>query len=239
MSFTHIPGAPGATLLLSCEHASNAVPAPLVVSPSDAPWLETHWGWDLGAAALVRGLCARLGAEAVLAGCSRLVCDANRAPTDPTWILGQVEGHPLSFNAALDEAERTRRQQTLYEPYHARLDQALRARAGAPTLLVSVHSYTPMLGLDRRTMEVGVLYDDHEALAERWRDALAAEGFIAALNEPYSGRRGLIFSAQRHGHAHGVRYLELEVRQDLLADPAAVESVADRVARSLGVLLGG
>jgi predicted N-formylglutamate amidohydrolase len=35
------------------------------------------------------------------------------------------------------------------------------------------------------------------------------------MNEPYSGRAGLIYSAARHASAHGKRALELEVRQDL------------------------
>lgn len=237
--FTHIPGAPGAGLLITCEHASPRVPPPLSATEADERWLGTHWGWDIGAAALAEGLCARLGAEAVLAGWSRLVCDANRSPEDPTWILSQVEGHRLGFNTTVDAAERQRRHDTLYAPYHHRIDAALRARAGTPTLLLSLHSYTPMLGLDRRAMEVGVLYDDHEDLAWRWRDLLAAQGFVAALNEPYSGRRGLIFSAQRHGHAHGVTYLELEVRQDLLEHPDAIAQVADRVAASLRALWPG
>ncbi len=39
-----------------------------------------------------------------------------------------------------------------------------------------------------------------------------------ALNEPYSGRLGMIYSASHHAGRHGRRALELEVRQDLSVD---------------------
>ena len=82
-------------------------------------------------------------------------------------------------------------------------------------------------------MEVGVLFDDHEAHAERLVAALAGEGFAVARNEPYSGFAGLIYSARRHGRAHGVVYLELEVRSDLIASAGRARATAERIARAL------
>ena len=54
-------------LLLTCEHASARVPEPLRVSGDDRPWLDTHWAWDIGAAALCRVLLEHLGGAAILA----------------------------------------------------------------------------------------------------------------------------------------------------------------------------
>ncbi len=59
------------------------------------------------------------------------------------------------------------------------------------------------------------------------------EGFAVELNAPYSGFDGLIYSARRHGLEHGIEYLELEVRQDLIDTPAAAERVGLRIARAL------
>ena len=84
-------------------------------------------------------------------------------------------------------------------------------------------------------MELGVLYDDYEPLAADLHRRLSAD-FRAALNAPYSGREGLVYSAQHHGRACGLPYLELELRQDLLADEAAIRSVGGRIARHLAEL---
>ena len=78
-----------------------------------------------------------------------------------------------------------------------------------------------------------MLFDDHEAHAERLADALAGEGFAVARNEPYSGYAGLIYAARRHGRAHGIPYLELEVRNDLIDTPARAAAAAERIARAL------
>ncbi len=231
-----------ARLLLTAEHASCAVPQPLRADTADLPWLQTHWGWDIGIRDVVVALCALLPARAVLAGFSRLVADANRPPEHPDLIRTEVEGHALRFNAELDDAERARRIATLHAPYHAAIDAELAAvrahRDGdaSPLLLLSMHSFTPVFGVDPRWMEVGVLYDDHEPLAETLADACAAQGFRTARNEPYSGRAGLIYAAQRHGRAHDVAHLELELRQDLIGTEAQASAVAHAIARALCAL---
>ena len=92
-------------LVVTCEHASARVPAPLTTSDEDARWLDTHWGWDIGAAQLTRELVQRKACCAILARFSRLVCDANRAVGDGTFVRRDIQGQPLSFNAGLDDAE--------------------------------------------------------------------------------------------------------------------------------------
>jgi predicted N-formylglutamate amidohydrolase len=103
--------------------------------------------------------------------------------------------------------------------YHAAIDEALQSDA-APVVL-SIHTFTPLYEGAPRSVEVGVLFDQEELLAEKVRAALAQSGFHALLNEPYSGRLGLIYSADRHARRHGRRALELELRQDLACDEAA------------------
>jgi len=78
-----------------------------------------------------------------------------------------------------------------------------------------------------------VLFDAHDEPAWRLEGALAEQGFETALNAPYSGRDGLIHSAQRHGTAHDIVYLELEVRQDLIDTRAKALAVGRRIARAL------
>ncbi len=219
-------------VMLTCEHASRALPPWLHADAAEEVWLDSHWGWDIGAAALTRQLSVALEAPAVLAGFSRLVCDPNRSPGNSTWIRSQVEGHPLSFNQGLDDAERLRRCHALYLPYHQAVDTLLVDRLvhRLPTFLFSVHSFTPNYMGQRRDMEMGVLYDLHEALAEGLAEGLRGRGYQTALNAPWSGREGLAYSPDRHGRAHAVPYLELEVRQDLIGDGAGVTAVAQALA---------
>lgn len=223
-----VRGRPGA-LLITCEHASSALPPPLVASAEDRPWLQTHWGWDIGAELVGRCILQRLGGAGVFARFTRLVCDANRSPDDPTLIRAEVEGHPLSFNQGVSAAERRRRVETCHEPYHAAVSRQARALRPGRDLLLSIHSFTPEYLGSTREMELGVLYDDYEPLALSMHRRLS-RSYRVALNAPYSGRAGLIYSAHRHGLGAGLAYLELEIRQDLLARPEQAVATGARIA---------
>lgn len=222
-------------LVLTCEHATRLVHPPLAPTADDLPWLETHWGWDIGAAEVTREMVRCTDSVAVLSCFSRLVCDPNRDPEDPTWIRTAVEGYPLSFNEDLDDTERERRRRLYHDPFHAAVDAMLRHRLSATRdlWLVSIHSFTPDYMGQLRTMDLGVLYDDFEPHARHLAALLAADGFVTALNEPYSGFDHLMYSANRHGRAHGLHYLELEVRQDLIATDALARGVGRRIADAL------
>ena len=149
--------------------------------------------------------------------------------------MEEVDGHRFSFNRGVDEGERARRRERYFDPYHEAIDRTLRARRSlsAPVRLCSVHSFTPLYLGRARPMEVGVLFDDYDLLAWHLEGALAEEGFESVLNAPYSGRDGLIYSAQRHGRAHDLVYLELEVRQDLIDTPERALAAGRRIARAL------
>jgi predicted N-formylglutamate amidohydrolase len=228
--------AAGGPFVFTCEHVSNRLPDALA-TPEDRRFLDDHWGFDVGAADLTRGLAERTRSCAVLADFSRLLCDPNRDPGAPDFVVEAVEGHRLSFNRGVDAAERRRRQTRLFDPYHDAVDRSLRARraAGGEFRLCAVHSFTPVYLGRRRPMEMGVLFDAWDEHAWRLEGALAEQGFETALNAPYSGHDGLVYSASRHGRAFGLVYLELEVRQDLIDAPARAGAVAERIARALAV----
>jgi predicted N-formylglutamate amidohydrolase len=59
---------------------------------------------------------------------------------------------------------------------------------------------------------------------------LRAEGdLIVGDNEPYA-MDGTDFTAPFHARAHGCEMLELEIRQDLIAEPAGQAAMAARLA---------
>jgi predicted N-formylglutamate amidohydrolase len=85
-------------------------------------------------------------------------------------------------------------------------------------MLLAVHSFTPDYMGDIRDMEIGIIFDKQcPSKAMRLHDAFVAQGFSVALNSPYSGMDGQMYSAWHHGRGNGVDYLELELRQDLFA----------------------
>jgi predicted N-formylglutamate amidohydrolase len=232
-------GFPGqGPFLLTCEHASNRVPAPLRTTASDRDWLQTHWGWDIGARMVTREIVRQTGSTGVFARFSRLVCDPNRAPNTPTLIRCAVEGAVLSFNDNLTIEEVDRRLELYHAPYHAALDRAVSLRQDQPgdMMLLSMHSFTPIFRDERRDMDVGVLFHPYEGVAHRLAREIEAEGLSVALNEPYSARNGLMYAADRHGSAHGAVYLELEVNQRNLRTTAEARKVGRALTRALARL---
>ncbi len=216
-----VAGKPDAPVVISCEHASERLPEPWEWPMADRWLVGTHWAYDIGASDLSRDLAQALGAPAVMARFSRLLVDPNRPFDSPTLFRDQAEGHPVEMNRGLTAADRQQRMERLYLPYHTALDRVVGETRGA--MVVAAHTFTPVYEGEPRTLEVGVLYDQDEELAQRVLAAIAATGMRVALNEPYSGKAGMMYAADRHARAHNRRTVELEVRQDL-----AVEAVVRR-----------
>jgi len=215
-----------------CEHAANWIPYP--IRDPEADLLETHWGWDIGAAALTEYLVRATDSVGVLATYSRLVCDNNRDPSEATWVLGEIEGRALSFNSDLSQADRNTRL-ALHRDYHMTVDRTIAQKRASQLnpILVSIHSFTPHFKGQDREMQIGVLYDCREAWAVHLAREIKRQGFLTALNQPYSGFDHLIYSVNRHGNQHQIPYFELEVRQDLLAGDQAIEDSGHRLLKAL------
>lgn len=218
--------------VVTCDHASNAVPPWVAGGDLGLPAqdMARHIALDVGAAGLARALARRLGSPAILARFSRLVIDPNRGEDDPTLLMQLYDGSVIPGNRHADEAERERRLGRLHRPYHDALAALLSTRA-SPAIL-AVHSFTPRLrGRPERPWHVGVLHSHLDGrlalpLIARLR---AAGGMCVGDNEPYHGH--LPGDAiDRHALAHGRLNALVEVRNDLIATPAAQGEWADRLA---------
>lgn len=226
-------------LVITCEHASGAVPRPLGAGGSDRDLLRTHRGLDIGAWEIARTLSAILQATAIGGRYSRLIADLNRAPGDPSLVLKQVDGIPVRFNGGLTSRVVGRRVARYHAPYHDEIDRqvARRVFAGVRPLILSIHSFTPSLAGRRRDFDIGVLYGVRRPFGERLAGLLRREGFSVAMNRPYSGRRGIIYAAARHGANYFVPYLELEINQALLSSAARARKIARQAAPAIRALL--
>ncbi len=205
-----------APFVLTCEHASSRLPDPWRWPAADRWLTETHWAYDLGAAALTRELSAAAGAPAVLARFSRLLVDPNRPGDDPTAFRQRADGRLIELNQNLTAEDRARRF-AYGAAYHLACERAV--DDSPATVIFAIHSFTvDYEGQRRDDIELGVLFDDQESLGRRLADALAPVSDLVHLNRPYSGTEGMIYSADRHARRAGRRAVELEVRQDLAVD---------------------
>ena len=225
-------------LVITCEHASRRLPAG-IPRTGLAELLACHRGWDIGVWEVAREVSRRLAATAIGGRYSRLFVDLNRDPSDPTLMLTEVDGRPVPINRRLTPREAGRRVRLAHAPYHAEIDRQMARRSAARVspLLISFHSFTPVLNPARRRFDVGVLFADHAPLARRLGAALVRQGFSLRFNRPYSGLEGLIYAAARHGSFHRVPYLELEFNQKLLGTPPRCRIVGARAAGAIAEIL--
>ena len=207
-------------ILLTCDHASHAVPAALDGLGLDPADLRRHIGWDPGAAQLVRRLSRRFDAPAVLSGYSRLVIDCNRSPGHPESILPESDGTPVPGNQGLAPRDAERRVRALFHPYHEAIARVLgrfRARGETPTY-VALHTFTPKMNGRDRPWHFGVIWDDDPRIARALIEVLRRHpGLKIGENEPYAGRGDGAFSHDHHATAAGLPNVMIEIREDLLA----------------------
>jgi predicted N-formylglutamate amidohydrolase len=187
-------------------------------------------------AALGERLARALDATFIRQRFSRLVIDCNRDPSRADAIPEVSDGSPVPGNRALSAAARTARVDEIARPYHAAIAAELdgRAAAGLPTTLVSLHSFTPRMDGFDRPWRFGVLHADDSPYSRKVLARLRAEVGHALVgdNQPYRMDE-VDFTIPHHAGARGLDYLELEVRQDLIAGAGGQEEVAAFVARLL------
>lgn len=230
--FIHGADRPGAWLV-TCDHAANTVPSFVnggTLGLPDAD-MERHIAYDIGGQGVALALGTLLNAPVICSNFSRLVIDPNRGLDDPTLIMQLYDGTIIPGNRHLDDADRQKRIDRLYQPYH---DALIRLAAKPDIAIVSVHSFTAQLnGYAPRPWEIGVL----SAHDRRFADPLLArlQGALTSPvgdNQPYGGHLpgdAIDQHALRHGRPNAL----LEIRQDLIRDPDAQQEWAERIAPHL------
>lgn len=233
-----IDGDKAAGFILLCDHASNALPGRYGTLGMTEHDLQRHIGFDIGAAALTRALASRFRAPAVLSTFSRLLIDPNRGEDDPTLIMKLSDGSIVPGNASVDDLERERRLNRFYRPYHYAIAELVDASNGErPPVLFSIHSYVDVWRDIPRPWHCGLLWDKDPRLAVPLIERLGREpGLLVGDNKPYRGnlKNDTMY---RHGTSRGLAHALLEVRNDLIADPAGVLEWADRIETVLRPIL--
>jgi predicted N-formylglutamate amidohydrolase len=223
--------------VIAVDHASNRIPpawSDLGLSPAER---VRHIAWDPGALAVSLRLSEQLDAPLVHSTVSRLVIDCNRDTDAPDLIPTISETTAIPGNAAVTPEDRARRIAFAHAPFHAALDRLLddRARQGRQTILICLHSFTPVFKGRARPWPIGIIHARNGAYTAALRAALAdaAPGLNVGWNEPYSALNGVTFTLEQHGDGRGLDATMIEIRNDEILEPSGVARWADRLARCL------
>lgn len=222
---------PGARseILLTADHAGRRVPRALAdLGLGDAD-LRRHIAWDIGIAGVTRRLATLLDATAILQTYSRLVIDCNRNPEVPSAYPLISEATPIPGNQALTEADKQQRRAAIFDPYHAEIE-----RLKTDKIYVAMHSFTPVYLGVQRPMQVAVLYNRNPRLSQCLAGLLREEGGLTVgENEPYHVSDETDYGVPVHAERAGLDYVEIEIRQDLIAEADGQKIWAERLARLL------
>jgi predicted N-formylglutamate amidohydrolase len=221
--------------LLTVDHAGRLLPQSLGNLGLTTTDLETHIAWDIGIRGVSERLAARLGAFLIAQTYSRLVIDCNRPLHVESSIATLSEHTQIPGNCGITERAATERAQAIFVPYHRRIVTELerRERVGQRTVLVAMHSFTPRYKGVARPWHCGVLYNRDPRLARALLGLLSAEGLTVGDNQPYFVSDDSDYGVPVYGEQRGNVHVELEIRQDLIADEPGQMRWAELLARLL------
>jgi predicted N-formylglutamate amidohydrolase len=221
--------------LLTSDHFGRALPKSLGDLGLPASELTRHIAWDIGIAGVARVLSERLDAHLIAQAYSRLVIDCNRPFISPSSIPLMSEATMIPGNEGLTREATEARRREVFDPYHRRIAQVIDHRLAErmPTVLVSLHSFTPIYAGIKRPWHVGTLYQRDMRLPPLLLKALRAQAdLVVGDNEPYAVSSETDYTIPVHGEARGLMNTGIEIRQDLISDQAGEAEWAERLANS-------
>ena len=226
-----------APFVLACDHASNRFPdryGDLGLTPHQR---LMHVAWDPGAFAVAVELSDLLDAPLIASTVSRLVIDCNRDHDASDLIPTVSERTDIPGNKGIGNNERAERIGEFHAPFHNAIESVLDARqaAGIETLLVTVHSFTPVYKDVQRPWPIGLIHARDDRFTAALRDALADDdaGLNIGWNQPYSALNGVTYTLEHHGDGRGLEATMIEIRHDEILEPEGVSLWAARLARCL------
>ena len=215
-----------AILILTCEHASNRLPAAFKKAiPAEV--LKTHRAYDIGAVQVFRKLVKFAKPEFYCEGkFSRLFVDLNRTITNKSAFSEYYDALETRDKAA---AKKAKTQATAYwQEYRAAIekfvDSALKpktlAAKSAPTIIhLGIHSFTPVLNSKVRSTDIGILYDPTRPQERAYANVIKAEikrlypAMKVRFNYPYKGTSDGLTTTLRKKFGPDYVGIEIEINQ--------------------------
>ena len=228
-----VNGGGRSSYVLVCEHASNQLPTSLGTLGLPEAELQRHIAWDIGAEKVARLLSRLMDAPLVLQRYSRLAYDCNRPPDSADAMPEISETTHIPGNRHLSPDDRLMRTREIYRPFHAAIADVLDRRAayGTRSMVVTIHSFTPVYKGTPRTVELGILHDRDRGLADELITSFP--GVDARLNEPYGPDDGVLHTLNLHAAPRGLSHAMIEIRNDFLLDERGQAEWAERLSAAL------
>ena len=218
-------------VVVVCEHASNALPAPFHELGLRSDLLDSHIAWDPGALAVAQGLSAALDAPFVAGKLSRLLFDCNRPAEASDAMPEQSEIHDIPGNRNLSATERADRVRHIHDPFRNAL-QGVLTGFPSPPVIITVHSFTPVYRGQARDVEIGLIHDRDDRLARAMMSiAKHHSDRIVRINDPYGPQDGVTHTLRAHALRINAINVMLEIRNDLIRDAAAQKAMAAMLTR--------
>jgi predicted N-formylglutamate amidohydrolase len=223
--------------LFTGDHYGRLIPKRLGDLGLPASELARHIAWDIGIAAVAERLSRQLDAHLIAQRYSRLVVDCNRPPHVASSIPLISDATTIPGNEGLARDAIDARRREIFDAYHRAIGAAIdrRLRDGMPTVLVALHSFTPVYAGIKRPWHIGALYHRDTTLPPLLLKALRSEAdLVVGDNEPYAVSDETDYTIPVHGEGRGLINTGIEIRQDLIADETGQQEWAERLARVLG-----
>jgi predicted N-formylglutamate amidohydrolase len=213
---------PNSNVIITCEHASNVTHG-YNVPKDQQKWLDTHWGYDIGAKDMGIELAEASKILSIFSNFSRLIIDPNRSLLSSTLVRKYVEKNvELEFNR--DELlDVDRRVELFYIPYYQIMREVL--NFAKPRYAISVHSFTKQYEDNpERPYEVGILFNKRNVMVDKLEQIYKEQGVTYRLNEPYSPQDGVCFAMDSLTTWNMPEWTTdtvlLEFRNDYCSDPS-------------------
>lgn len=203
-----------------CEHASNYIPEVFKNLKLGKKALASHIAWDPGALEVAKLLSERLDGPLVASNISRLVYDCNRPPSVKSAVPEQSEIYDIKGNVNLSKDALDERSTNYYFPFRNALSECLgsHSRRSAETILITIHTFTPVYQGRSRSLKIGILHDSDSRMADGMLASLGAEtNMKVERNQPYGPRDGVTHTLKEHGTKRGIANVMVEIRNDLVA----------------------
>jgi predicted N-formylglutamate amidohydrolase len=223
--------------LLTCDHYGRLIPGVLGDLGLPESELKRHIAWDIGIAGVAEMLSKHLDAHLIVQRYSRLVIDCNRPPHVASSIPPISDATTIPGNEGITREAAELRRAQIFDPYHRRIDEIIdtRRQRNMPTILVSLHSFTPVYAGIARPWHIGTLYQRDKVLPPLLLHLLRAEpDLVVGDNEPYAVSDDTDYTIPVHAEARGLMNTGIEIRQDLISDAAGEKAWADRLERIFG-----
>jgi predicted N-formylglutamate amidohydrolase len=163
------------------------------------------------------------------------VIDCNRHPGAADLIPESSDGTVIPGNQNLTGRARQERLDRWFAPYHDEVERVLEART---PVVLSIHSMTPVLGGVPRPWQISLSSHSDRSLVDPLLETLRRPGDITVGdNQPYDLDPAFDYTIPFHAMRRGLRYLQIEFRQDEIAGARGQAAWARCLAAALPTML--